>query len=126
MKGSTNGSMNIGENYEKAAAALAERNGLLVLERNFSCKLGEIDLICMDGDSVVFIEVRFRSHPQFGSAAASVTSAKRGKLVRCAQLYLRQRPELGQRACRFDVLAFTGTGGKGDTDVRWIKNAFTM
>ena len=118
--------MDIGKHYEQEAAALVERRGLTVLMRNFSCKLGEIDLICMDGNSVVFIEVRFRSHPQFGSAAASITPAKRAKLWRCAQWFLRLYPSLARRTCRFDVLAFTADKDGGEDDVQWIKNAFTM
>ena len=118
--------MDMGKHYERKAAALVKRNGLTVLKRNFSCKLGEIDLICMDGDSVVFIEVRFRSHSQFGSAVSSVTPAKRAKLQRSAQWFLQLHPDLARRSCRFDVLAFTADKNGGADDVQWIKNAFTM
>jgi putative endonuclease len=88
------------------------------LARNVGSRLGEIDLIMCDGDSLVFIEVRQRTRHAFGGAAASVTAAKQRRLQRQAQHYLLSR--FGDRwpPCRFDVIAI-------EADViHWIRNAF--
>ena len=88
------------------------------MARNVGSRLGEIDLIMCDGDSLVFIEVRQRTRNDFGGAAISVTAAKQRRVQRQAQHYLLSR--FGDRwpPCRFDVIAI-------ETDViHWIRNAF--
>ncbi len=105
-----------GQAGEDQALAHLLRHGLTLVTRNFRCKAGEIDLIMHDRDSLVFVEVRRRSSAGFGGAAASVTAAKRLRLVRAAQFYL-----LRQRvvpACRFDVVAIDGDR------LDWLQNAF--
>jgi putative endonuclease len=92
------------------------------LEQNFLCKLGEIDLILMDGQTLVFTEVRFRKNPDFGGAAASVTPGKQRKLQRAAQVYLQRTGQIP--ACRFDVLAMTQDQNSQIICENWIKNAF--
>ena len=108
-----------GAEAEAMAAAFLERKGLTVLERNFRCRLGEIDLVVRDGDTTVFVEVRRRaSSSAFGGARASITSAKRVKLLRAARFYLsRQRT---MPACRFDALLIEGDPPRID----WIRDAF--
>ncbi len=118
--------MSTGEHYEKRAACLLEEAGLIVLERNFRCKTGEIDIICSDGPGLVFVEVRYRQNPRFASAAASVTLAKQRKLIRTAEYYLQRRGWLNQRPCRFDVLAFSSTRDLRADGIQWLKSAFTM
>ncbi|MEK7389940.1 MAG: YraN family protein, partial [Elusimicrobiota bacterium] len=81
----------IGRAAEDAAAGLLERKGLVVVERNFRVKLGEIDLIARDRDEIVFVEVRARSRADFGGAAASIASAKRRKILRAAASWLQAR-----------------------------------
>ena len=72
------------------------------------------------GDELVFVEVRLRSHRQFANAAESVTPAKQRKIIKTAQLYLQQHQLTDKINCRFDVIAF------GDnTDPEWIKDAFS-
>ena len=112
-------SPNRGAEAEATAAAFLERRGLTVLERNYRCRLGEIDLIARDGDTTVFVEVRRRaSSDAFGGARASITSAKRMKLVRAARFYLsRQRT---MPPCRFDALLIEGEPPRID----WIRDAF--
>jgi putative endonuclease len=108
-----------GAEAEALAAAFLERKGLRVIERNFRCRLGEIDLVARDGDTTVFIEVRHRaSSTAYGGARASITSAKRAKLLRTARFYLsRQRT---MPACRFDALLIEGDPPRID----WIRDAF--
>ena len=95
-----------GRRGEDAALAHLQQQGLQLLERNFLCKGGEIDLIMQDGATLVFVEVRKRAHRDFGGAAASITSAKQRRLICAAQVYL-QRYRLPP-PCRFDVVAIDG------------------
>ncbi len=105
----------LGVAAERAAETFLREQGLSVVARNWQCKTGEIDLICKDGKTLVFVEVRQRRSRQFASAAESITSAKQQKLIRTAETYLltcKQTPP-----CRFDAVLFDG-----DNPVRWLKN----
>lgn len=96
-----------------------EARGLTLIERNFRCPAGELDLILRDGRAVVFVEVRQRASASHGGAAASVTPAKQRRLIRAAQRWLQQRGVRGSAAmppCRFDVVAIDGDA------VQWLKN----
>ncbi|SFC04381.1 putative endonuclease [Marinospirillum celere] len=111
-----------GQAAEEAACQFLQAQGLKLLKRNFLCKLGELDLIFQDRDSLVFVEVRFRKNNHFGGAAASVTPAKQLKLRRAAQVYLQQ---VGSTLpCRFDVVAMTHDQQAQLVCENWIKNAF--
>jgi len=103
-----------GDEGELQALHYLEQAGLRLIQKNFLCKGGEIDLIMRDGDSLVFIEVRTRSSIQFGGALASVTPAKQKKMWHAAQVVLLQQS--GQPACRFDVVAIDA--GK----IHWLQN----
>jgi len=106
-----------GARAEERCAELLRRAGLVLLERNWRCRLGEIDLIAEDAGVVVFVEVRMRRAFSYGGAAESVTAAKRGRLMAAARLYLSRRP---QTQCRFDVVLVDGPAG----DIKWIRDAF--
>src|SRR3954469_8807467 len=106
-----------GARAEHVCAELLRRSGLRVIERNWRCRHGEIDLIAEEGGTVVFAEVRMRSRASFGGAAESVTEAKRARLLAAARLYLSRRPEA---ACRFDVLLVEGEPSR----IEWIRDAF--
>jgi putative endonuclease len=107
-----------GARAEDLCAELMRGYGLRILERNWRCRLGEIDLIAEEDGTLVFAEVRMRSRGTFGGAAESVTAAKRGRLVAAARLYLTRRPEA---PCRFDVLLVDGEPAR----VEWIRAAFS-
>ena len=92
-----------GRAAEDAAAVLLQGKGMAVVERNFRAKVGEIDLVARDKDEIVFVEVRSRASSGFGGAAASVTGAKRRRLIKAARLWLQARRWPGP--CRFDVVA---------------------
>lgn len=115
-----------GASFERQAAAMLERAGLRIVERNFRCKVGEIDLICRDGARLVFVEVRCRRNGRFASAAASVTAVKQRKLIRAAQCYLQRKGWSNTAPCRFDVVAFGPLRGRPNPGMQWLKNAFTM
>jgi putative endonuclease len=106
-----------GARAEDLCAGLMRGAGLLLLERNWRCRLGEIDLIAEDRGVLVFAEVRMRRAFGFGGAGESVTAAKRSRLLAAARLYLSRRPEA---QCRFDVFLVDGLAG----DVKWIRDAF--
>ena len=99
----------IGSQAEEDALQFLLRNGLNLLERNYRCRFGEIDLIMQDGDELVFVEVRKRK-----GAAQSVSYAKQSRLIKTAKHFLmkyRHPP-----ACRFDVIAMEGD------KCQWLKN----
>ncbi|HSA88286.1 MAG TPA: YraN family protein [Burkholderiales bacterium] len=106
-----------GARAEDLCAALMRAAGLRLLERNWRCRLGEIDLVAEERGMLVFAEVRMRSRPGFGGAGESVTAAKRQRLLAAARLYLAHRP---QAPCRFDVFLVDGPAAS----VQWIRDAF--
>jgi putative endonuclease len=91
--------------------------GLRLVERNWRCRHGEIDLIAEERGTLVFAEVRMRSRSGFGGAGESVTAAKRQRLLAAARLYLSRHPEA---LCRFDVFLVDGASA----NVQWIRDAF--
>ena len=103
---------------EALAADHLQLRGLRLIERNYSCRLGEIDLILSDGPVLVFVEVRLRRTADFGGAAASITAAKRQRILRAARHYLSGKPE---SACRFDVVLLDALAADR---IEWIKDAF--
>jgi len=103
---------------EDLAAAYLQRRGLRLLARNYRCRLGEIDLILADGPVLVFAEVRLRRAPGYGGAAASITAAKRQRILRAARHYLAGKQE---RPCRFDAILLDELAAER---IEWIKDAF--
>ena len=103
---------------EAIAAAHLARHGLRILARNWRMRGGEIDLICADGETLVFVEVRLRTRADYGGAAASITVAKQRRLVLAARHYLSGRPEV---PCRFDAVLLDRVHQAG---LVWIKDAF--
>jgi putative endonuclease len=108
----------LGNAAEALVADYLQRRGLRLLERNYSCRLGEIDLILADGPDLVFAEVRLRRNRNYGGAAASITAAKRQRILGAARHYLSGRPE---RPCRFDVVLLDALD---PGHIEWIKDAF--
>lgn len=105
---------------EQLAAQYLQQQGLKLLQTNYSCRYGEIDLILQDGDIHVFAEVRLRSSTAFGGAAASIDARKQAKLLRTAQHYLTRFKNIPP--CRFDAVLMQTADIK---KIEWIKNAFT-
>jgi putative endonuclease len=87
---------------ERLAADHLRTLGFRVLETNYTCKGGEIDLVCEDGDTLVFVEVRLRTRNDFGGAAASITARKRARMAAAASLYLARLSRTPP--CRFDAV----------------------
>lgn len=110
-----------GDAAETQAARHLEAHGLALLDRNVRYREGELDLVCRDGDVVVFVEVRLRRHASFGGGAASVDFFKRKRLVLAAQHYLISHWGSRLPACRFDVVGVDASG-----TIEWIRDAFAL
>jgi putative endonuclease len=104
---------------EQQAAQFLQRHGLKLVQRNYRCRYGEIDLIMQDGTTLVFAEVRLRRRDDFGGAGASIDAAKQKKLVHTAQHYLGTLGHIPP--CRFDAVLLRAQDG---SDIVWIKDAF--
>jgi len=109
----------------KASGALAEAraeahlaaHGLAVVERNWRCRFGEIDLIAKDGETLVFVEVRSRTSTAFGGALASIDAAKQRRLAAAARQYLARSG--ADVPCRFDAVLI-----EHDGRIEWLRDAF--
>ena len=102
---------------EDLALSFLQSRGLELQARNFTCRMGEIDLVMHDRGTTVFVEVRKRSSDAFGGAAESITARKREKLLATARFYLARLRDLPP--CRFDAVLVDGQGR-----VEWIRDAF--
>jgi putative endonuclease len=109
-----------GARAEQLAAQFLQKRGLELLQHNYRCRHGEVDLIMRDGDMLVFVEVRLRSGDNFGGAAASIGAIKQGRLLRTAQQYLSTLQHIPP--CRFDAVLLRSVE---EMDIEWIINAFT-
>lgn len=107
-----------GSLYEKKAADYLAAQGVELLERNYRCKKGEIDLIGRDKDCLVFVEVKYRSRGGTGNPLEAVNVRKQRVIGRVAEIYLATHFHSVDISCRFDVVGFEGDG------IYWIKNAF--
>ena len=115
----------LGDQYENAAAAMLERAGLHLVQRNYRCKAGEIDIVARDGVTLVFVEVRARRPGRFGGAAVTVDARKQRRLCAAAQHFLQSRRTSASQACRFDVITFEPRQSGSDLEIQWIPGAFT-
>ena len=102
---------------EARALAFLQQQGLTLVEQNFSCRWGEIDLILREQETLVFVEVRQRSSARFGGAAASVSASKQAKLWRTAEVYLQRIRRIP--VCRFDLSAIDGD------QLEWMRHILT-
>lgn len=101
---------------ERAAGELARR-GYRIVAKNYRCKVGEIDLVARDGDTLVFVEVRSRASGARGDALATVDRRKQQRIARVAEHYLAaEKPTFA--GCRFDVVGITGD------EVTVVRDAF--
>ena len=116
-------SRSVGKEMESLACRYLQQQNLVLIERNYACKLGEIDLIMRDNDFLVFVEVRFRRSHDYGLPIATVSNSKRYKLLRTASYYLQQHQLSDKIACRFDIIAIW-YNQQQQLEVDWVKSAF--
>lgn len=107
----------IGSSYERLAGKYLEEHGYEVLEYNFRCSQGEIDIVANDGEYLIFCEVKYRKDNKKGSPLEAVTPAKRQKISKTAMYYVATRNQT-DKPCRFDVVGITGD------KIELVKNAF--
>ena len=105
---------------EEIAARFLARNGLKIIVRNYRCRGGEIDLVCRDGSTIVFVEVRLRRNHAFGGAAASVTATKQRRIILASTHYLHSQ-RLDDADCRFDCILLDQLSADR---IEWVRDAF--
>lgn len=112
-----------GKVSERFAENYLKSQGLISIDRNVSCRQGEIDLIMREGKVYVFVEVKYRKNTLFGNASEAVSLAKQNKIKHCVAFFF-QQANLNEynTPCRFDVIALEGNINQ--PKVTWLKNAF--
>ena len=113
----------LGKEGEKIAERYLQKKGYKLVERNYRCSSGEVDLIVLDRRVIVFVEVKTRSDHRFGTPLEAVARGKQQKMIRTAQYFLNAKG-LHQREARFDVVGISWPGG--EPVVEHIENAFEL
>ena len=113
----------VGAHWENQALEHLSSSGLKLLTENFRCRMGEIDLVMLDQDCLVFVEVRYRKSNRFASAACSIDRHKQRRLARTAAMFLGRHPQYRDHVVRFDVVAFDATPDNQCT-LQWLQDAF--
>jgi len=113
-----------GRRAEDLACRHLESRGLTLLERNYRCRAGEIDLVMLDGSTLALIEVRSRASAAHGSAAATVGPRKQRRFIRAARHLLLTRPAYRRLSARFDVVAIDADNEGEPPRLTWIRDAF--
>lgn len=111
-----------GQWAEKLAERFLTKQGLKLIDRNYFCKKGEIDLIMWDKNTIVFVEVRYRKDDQYGGGIESIDYIKQKKLQTTATHYLQHNDRHEDYSCRFDAMIISGASKQ--LSFNWIKNAF--
>jgi len=116
----------IGSRAETAVRYFLCSNNLEFITSNYSCRQGEIDLIMLDNEQLVFVEVKYRKSRQFGPGFDHVTPKKQQRIVTTARYYLHQHKLTEKISCRFDVVSVEPMSNRlpGDFCFKWFKNAF--
>ena len=114
----------LGQHAEQHACNYLQAQGLSLITQNFYSKYGEIDLVMLDKQqTLVFVEVRYRSSNRFGGAVASVTLSKQRKIIATARYFLYCYPQYARFNIRFDVLAIDK---QGNNTITWLPAAFLV
>jgi putative endonuclease len=112
-----------GQHWEAVAARYLEDRGLQVLARGYRCRLGELDLVCRDGVTLVIVEVRARATTSFAAALESIDYRKQRRIVQATRHLLMRHAEWHTAPIRFDVVAFDAIDTPSPR-VQWVRNAF--
>lgn len=113
----------LGKLAESRALSYLKERGLHCLQRNFNCRVGEIDLIMQHDECLVFVEVRYRAANKVSAAAPTVDFRKQTKIIRAARTFLCAAPRYSQHPMRFDVVSLDRMSS-GRIRLRWIRDAF--
>jgi putative endonuclease len=113
----------LGDDAENLAFQFLKQHGLTPVRRNFSCRLGELDLIMRDKSCLIIVEVRFRNHRSFVPAELTVDHRKQAKIMRTAAMFLAWNDCFASMPLRFDVVA-VDADAHNETTIKWIRDAF--
>ena len=111
-----------GKRAEDIAANYLKKQNVKIINRNFHSRFGEIDLIGLEKETLVFIEVRYRKNKNYLSAIETIDRHKCKKIIITSEVYLNKRKKYQSYQCRFDVI--TITGDISEPVIEWIKSAF--
>jgi putative endonuclease len=109
----------IGRKNEKLAQNFLKDNGYEIIQTNFQCKFGEIDIICKENNNLVFVEVRSKSYDYFGTPEETVEYQKQQKIIKTANYFI-EKSKIDYEEVRFDVISIL------DGKIKHIKNAFEV
>lgn len=115
----------LGSKGEKLAVKFLKRKGYKIIQHNYRCRLGEIDIVAEYDGAVIFVEVRTKRTEEFGIPQSSITAAKRSQVSKAALYYIMEKKLLG-RSCRFDVIAITFSTDSHKPQIEHIENAFEL
>ncbi|MGQ4005610.1 YraN family protein [Francisellaceae bacterium CB300] len=111
----------IGNKAELQACKFLISQNVKIIEQNFKAlPYGEIDIIAIDNNTLIFVEVKYRKYTSFGTAQEMVSKSKQQKIINTANIFLEQNSQYQNYECRFDVIAMN------NNDIEWIKNAFML
>jgi putative endonuclease len=113
-----------GKMAELKARKYLEKQGLHLVESNYSCRFGELDLVMSDGEHLVVVEIRYRRHTGFVNPVQSITRAKRERIARSTLHFLQRSADYRNHPVRFDVISVSGPLDRSAMD--WLPGAFTM
>lgn len=111
-----------GKKAEVIALNYLKKAGLKIIQKNFLCKFGEIDLIMKDHQTIVFIEVRYRQSTHFGTGAETVRKQKQNRIIHAANIFVKTKKWTQNKSYRFDIVELSGE--LNNPHIRWIKSAF--
>ncbi|HLB42578.1 MAG TPA: YraN family protein [Gammaproteobacteria bacterium] len=114
--------LEFGKSAEQAACQFLLNEGLRLLQNNYRCYYGEIDIIMQDGEDIVFVEVRGRGDCRYGTALESINKNKIKKIIKTATHFLQRKKCLYKVNTRFDIITIHKAANKWQLE--WIKNAF--
>lgn len=112
-----------GKLAERLALEYLQSQSLKLIANNWRCPRGEIDLIMLEKNTLVFIEVRYRRQILWGLPSETINLAKRNKIIMTAQLFLQKNTQWLMNPCRFDVISITGNISQL-SDIQWLTNVF--
>lgn len=115
----------IGQKAEDLALLFLKNQGMQLIERNYRCKVGELDLVMQHKKELVFVEVRYRKHTGFGSGAETIDYRKQQKIIKSAEHFLQSRSRYAALPCRIDVVSITTPHKPNNQqpDIDWLPNA---
>lgn len=109
----------IGKNYEERAAVFLEKQGFRILDRNFRCRQGEVDIVGIHENCLVFVEVKYRKNSRAGMPEEAVGAEKQSKICRTSDYFRMGHSQYGNLQVRYDVVAVLSD------EIRWYRNAFS-